>query len=387
MRERKTRIGRPTPRHQTLYLYAPRFPKGWLSPENTGIPWTTDQSSPEWKKAETLVKARDLDYMKAEAREKPQTVPTRDRFEDCVKARLEYLAARVTPNSLHVTRSHLRNACATFGPWKIEKITREQLEAYQVELADAGLSAKTIHDRIGEIRNVLRRAVEDHKLAEVPKVERYVRPPAEDEPAAAESPYIAAPDLDALFAEVRRDLPGLADLAEVRALCGVRTQALATLRWEDVQPGRVVIPIARMKDRRTRTRPYVLPIVADLKRPFTRPTDEPGSLVFHDLAGKCLLGTATGGALSTTAQRTWNAAVAKVLGGVRFEFADLRHCASTRMQEAGLNDLSRRILMAHATGVEGRYVDVEKDARRSLEAVAALVARERLAGRKVRAFA
>ena len=53
--------------------------------------------------------------------------------------------------------------------------------------------------------------------------------------------------------------------------------------------------------------------------------------------------------------------------------------AETRTQAAGLNDLSRDLLMGHATGIPGRYIDAAKDARRSLEAVVALVEQERQA--------
>lgn len=392
MRERRTRIGRPSPKHRAMYVYVPKWPTGWLAPENTGIPWTADRTSANWKAAKKLARARDLDYRKAEAKEKPQTIPTRDTFSDAVEERLAYLAPRIKENSLHVVKSHLHRAIEVFGPMRLDRITRTELENYQLALARAGLSPKTIHDRVAEVLNLLRRAVGDHKLAEVPCVERFVAPPREAEEAARLAPYLTAPELDAVLAEVRRACPGLADLAEVRAICGLRTSALAAVRWEFVQDGRVVIPPALMKDRRTRTRPYVLPIVDAIRRPFSLAARfaSGSDLVFHDSKGEGLLAPAQNGGLKKAVAQVWNAAVAKALAndvrfvyadggarGVRFEFADLRHIASTRMQEAGLNDLSRRLLMAHATGVEGRYVDQEKDARRSLEQVAALIEQER----------
>jgi integrase len=380
MRERKTRLGRPTTRHGTIWLYVPKYPTGWLSPENTGLAWTTDHASPGYKAAEKLAAVRDHDYNKAAMKEKPQTVPTRDTFAECVEDRLAYLGPRITENSLHVVKSHLSNASKKFGAYRLEKITREALESYQAELQGAGLSAKSVNDRIAEIRNVLRRAVADHTLAEVPNVERvFAMRPA---PGTLPKQKVKLPTtskLDAILARVRRDLPGLADAAEIRALCGLRMQTLAFILWGQVNAGLLSIDRSQMKDHRTRTQDYVLPITDATERFFERDGAGANDLIFHDHAGNALA-SRRNGALSTCAGKAWRAAVDKVLGpGSGFEFAHLRNIAETRMQAAGLNDLSRNLLMGHATGIPGRYVDAAKDARRSLDAVVALVDQERQA--------
>jgi hypothetical protein len=100
-------------------------------------------------------------------------------------------------------------------------------------------------------------------------------------------------------------------------------------------------------------------------------------VVFHNQNGKTLVGHPKNGGLSKLAAKVWRAAaVAKVPAndlrfecaeggapGVRFEVADLRHIAPNRLQGAGLNELSRNLLMRHAAGIAGKYADQEKDSR------------------------
>lgn len=357
------RLGRPTKRHSTLWVFysGPRTaenPRGRYV-ENTGIPWTEDQGSAEWKKAEAVRAKKEREYANAREGIAPQVIPTRKTFLAFSDEERAHVEATCKPAWALRAKYHLNAVNERFGAWRPEEVTEAAISSYQGALIDSGLSAKTVKDRVTLLLAVLRRAKRAHAMLELPHVE-HVTAKMQKAPRKVRE-YIEAPRIEAILSSLREAWPEFADFAEAFYLCGLRPWALGRIRLEMVRTvgGRkeLHVPEALMKEDGD-GRDHRIPVLGALGAIIERRTMEARSdsvLLFHNGSGRSLLGAETKQGLSERAGRAWRKACEEH-GITGFEFYTLRACFETRAGLGGATDAQIKAAMAHANGQTDTYM-------------------------------
>jgi len=336
-----------------------------------------------------LARQKEQEYRNAQANIRPQSIPDHKTFAEWVSVVLADRAKR-SEGTQRSLESHLNAAAIRFGGFALADLNRETLIFYRNELYPpppaTGLSKKTTDDRMHAILQVLIYAHKVRRLAEVPKIERLL----EGHENAPDVPPVSAADIDAVCNLIRDkyQMPGLAAFVEARAICGLRSAALGSLEWKHLneagEEALIQVPAGSMKMKLE----YVLPIVGDLvgvieRCKLERRTDS--NLIFHH-EGRSLLASERKGGMSNHALAVWRKATAEA--GIRgLEIAQLRHVASDRMIRGGASDIAVGQVMAHSSGVRGRYRTSGYDAAKTaILAGCEIAAQERAKRRKIVAF-
>src|SRR5262249_3902926 len=248
------RLGRPTTRNRTFWVYfsgprTPENPRGRYA-ENTGIPWTEDRSSKDWKKAEGIRAKKEREWKNAQEGIAPQVIPSRLTFAKWCDVELRHIeAASVSRNYKRQCRSRFKLIKKWFGDCKPAEISREQIRSYQDARRSELETGKSVNQEGSLILRVLETVKAEGNLAAVPSVDPL---PADTK----KREYVSAPDLDVAFASLRESFPAFADFAEAFFLCGLRPKALGQISADMVKGIRgrreIHVPAGLMKRNRKR---------------------------------------------------------------------------------------------------------------------------------------
>lgn len=148
----------------------------------------------------------------------------RDNFDDWADLWLERKAASgVRPNTLAGYRSDLKHPRESFGTYRIQDVTEDQVEALVTEMASKGKSKRTVGKMLGSLRSVFQLAIKKEVLRDNPAhdVDPLGRPPRPRD-------ALTATELTAIRKAIIGD-PW--EACWMLTLAGLRRSELLALRW------------------------------------------------------------------------------------------------------------------------------------------------------------
>ena len=173
-----------------------------------------------------------------------QRAPSRETFADYADAWLETKRARCTPATVIVYRQHLDiRLKPAFGKLKLRQVTRARIEAYvAAEAALGAISAKTINESLGPLRQVLGRALREGIIASNPAV-------SVDRDHPLELPYSVEPIRPLTAPQARAYIDATPApyrvMAEVLIGAGLRIGEVLALEWRDVDHDAATLNVER----------------------------------------------------------------------------------------------------------------------------------------------
>jgi integrase len=182
-----------------------------------------------------LVQAKEAaDVLRNDRREK--NLPTsghKPKFADYVET---YFAKPVTaakkPDTLKLERWALNRWKEHLGDVRIDRIDASAIAALRDKRLRAGTHPRTVNLDVIALRNVLKQAVEDGYLRELPKSKTLKVPPSPRRPLLTPDQFAAL--LAAVPVGCEKNAVQFADYLRFLAYCGAREQEALHVRWDDV---------------------------------------------------------------------------------------------------------------------------------------------------------
>ena len=192
--------------------------------------------TPDGAPVENLAEAKEAaDVLRNDRRE--NLLPTSGRkpkFADYIET---YFAKPVTiakkPDTLKLERWALNRWKEHLGDVRIDRIDAAAISSLREKRLRAGTHPRTVNLDLIALRNVLKQAVEDDYLREMPKAKTLKVPPA------PKRPLLTPSQFDALLAAVpvacEKNAIQFADYLKFLAYTGAREQEALKVRWDDVE--------------------------------------------------------------------------------------------------------------------------------------------------------
>lgn len=196
-------------------------------------------------KTDKLTQAKDgVEKLRQERR--LEKLPPPGRKPLLADATAEYLASPIRAERRDSTRYKDRTALGMFlafaGNIRIDRITQQIIRAYCERRLAEGVSARTVNLDLISLRGLLKRAVEDGHLRELPRFKALRCAPA------PKRDLLTPAQLQSLIdAACENPVTGsqLADFLQLLAFSGMREQEALRLRWDDVDLAARCVHIGR----------------------------------------------------------------------------------------------------------------------------------------------
>ena len=189
----------------------------------------------EGESVSNLVEAKEAaDVLRNNRREK--TLPTsghKPKFADYIETYFSKPSVTAKkPGTLENERQALNRWKAHLGDVRIDRIEASDIAAQRDKRLRAGARPRTVNLDIIAIRNVLKAALEDEYLREMPKAKTLKAPKSEKRPLLTPSQFNAL--LNAVSKACEKNATQFADYLRFLAYSGAREQEALKIRWDDV---------------------------------------------------------------------------------------------------------------------------------------------------------
>jgi len=160
-----------------------------------------------------------------------------------------------------LTRLHI---LPVFKNTPLGKISQIQLERLKKNMADAGLTARTVRYALAVVRQVFNYAIRESLFSgQNPAAGGKVVRPQEDN---RKDRYLSREEADLLLSELAKRSGEVHDMAMLSLFTGMRFGEVANLKWSDVDPFQGIIILRNTKSGKNRPA-YMTP---DIKKMFAR---------------------------------------------------------------------------------------------------------------------
>lgn len=218
--------------------------------------WVYDLVDGNFKKklsARTLTEANEYlkEYHWEKASHKPISLLMKEiRFDNLAKQYLDYAKDRKTSATYTKDRSTVALLCKEFGDLLLESITQIRIEDYQSRMLRKDKAKKTINNHLILLGAMLKYAVDNNYLIQVPKIKKYVvekRLPT----------YFSEQEIEKIL---KNATTFIKNYFLVLFYTGMRLGELIRLKWADIDLKERIIMIRIAKSHRGRILPIPDPL-------------------------------------------------------------------------------------------------------------------------------
>jgi len=280
------------------------------------------------------------------------------RVRDLVKEYLEAYPINHRPESVRYVKSHLGVVSKALGDLMLVDLTEARMRSYIAQRLAAGVSGRTVNMEVGELSRAIGKRWSElwpnvRKLEERKDVGKALTPQEE---------------YNLVAAAWASKSPFLGPFVSIALMTGMRSGEILGLKWGQVDLQQSIVTVGQAKTRAGTGR--LIPMNEDLETIFEDHAEWYEANVGVIQADYHLFPIRRVGSLYDPLTRmvdltaAWD--LARIRAGVDCRFHDLRHCAATKMAEAGVSESTMLALMGHMSrAMLERYSHIRMAAKRS----------------------
>jgi integrase len=280
------------------------------------------------------------------------------RVRDLVKEYLEAYPINHRPDTVRFAKTCLKVVTRLLGDSMLVDLTEARMRSYILQRLESGVCGRTINIELGELSRVIGKKWRElwpnlRKLEERKDIGKALSPEEE---------------YRLVTAAWASKSPLLGPYVSIALMTGMRSGEILGLRWGQIDLQQDIVTVGQAKTKAGSGR--TIPMNEDLATIFENHAAWYQDRIGEIQADHFLFPIRRVGSIYDPHTRivditaAWD--LARIRAGVRCRFHDLRHCAATKMAEAGVPESTMLALMGHTSrAMLERYSHIRMAAKRN----------------------